>query len=149
MLRGRFPGPKLFQVVKEKRKAQVSKILVAKKVKTMASRAAPSKTVPPRKIGIVKVIRLSIKSGVQGTSEIELTLVKPVGVSKKISLRDAPSSSHGHHGGGAATAKASEWVACVVAFDNLSDDSSPDVCEAALPQESEELLLPPPPLMPG
>jgi hypothetical protein len=115
----------------------------------MASRAAPSKTAPPRKICIVKVIQPRIKPGVQGTSEIELALMKPVGVSKNFCLLDAPSSSCGHHGGGAATAKADERAACVVTFDNLGDDSSPDVCKVDLPQENEERLLPPLPLMPG
>jgi hypothetical protein len=62
-------------------------------------------------------------------------------------LLDVSSSSHCRHAGGAAVAKADERAARVVAFDNIGDDSSLDVHEAALPQESEE-RLPPPPLMP-
>jgi hypothetical protein len=135
--------------VKEKRKAKVSKKSVAKKAKTTASRAAPSKTAPPRKIGAVKVIWSRIKLTVQDTSKIELALVKPVGVSNFFCLLDAPSSSHGRRGGGATTTKAGEQTGHVAAFDNLGDDSSPDAREAALPQESEECLPPPPPLMPG
>jgi hypothetical protein len=86
---------------------------------------------------------------VQGTSEIELALAKPIGVSKIFCLLDALSSSHGHHGRGAATAKEGEQAAHVAAFNNLGDDSSSDVREAALPQENKECLPPSPPLMPG
>jgi hypothetical protein len=53
---------------------------------------------------------------VQGMSEIELALAKLVGVFKFFCLLDAPSSSHGHRGGGAATAKAGEWAPHVAAF---------------------------------
>jgi hypothetical protein len=134
--------------VKEKRKVEVSKKSVAKKAKTTTSRAAPSKTAPSRKIGVVKVIWSRIKLAVQDTSKIELVLVKPVGVSKFFCLLDAPSSSHGRRGRGATAAKADKQAAHVVAFDNLGDDSSPDVREAALPQENEECLPPPSPLMP-
>jgi hypothetical protein len=143
-----LPWTEAFLAAKEKRKAEVSKKPVAKKVKTMASRAAPSKMVLLRKIGVVKMVRPSIKLRVQGTSEIELAPAKPVGVSKKLCLLDAPSSSHGHRSGGAAIAKGSEWTTRILAFDNLGDDSSPNVREAALPQENKEHLSPPPPLMP-
>jgi hypothetical protein len=73
----------------------VSKKPAAKRAKTGTSRAAPSKTVSPlskvrpsKKIGVVKVIRPRVKIGPQGMSEIELVLVKPVGVSKKFCLLD-------------------------------------------------------------
>jgi hypothetical protein len=55
--------------------------------------------------------------------EIELALAKPVGVSKKFHLLDAVGSSHGPHAMGVATTHAAR----VVAFNNLSDDSSLDV----------------------
>jgi hypothetical protein len=93
--------------------------------------------VPPSKIVVVKMVWPRVKLGLQGTSEIELTLAKPVGVSKFFCLLDAPSSSHGHRGGGAAIAKVSERAARVVAFDNLGDDSSPDVREAPLPPRKQ------------
>jgi hypothetical protein len=78
-----LPKIEAFQTAKEKRKAEVSKNHIAKKAKTTASRAALSKMVPPRKIGVVKMVWLRIKIGPQGTSEIEWALTKPVGVSKK------------------------------------------------------------------
>jgi hypothetical protein len=70
-----LPGVEAFQAAKEKRMAEVSKKPIAKKAKTAASRAASSKTMPPRKIGIVKVARPRVKPEPQGTSEIELALV--------------------------------------------------------------------------
>jgi hypothetical protein len=81
----------------------------------------------------VKVIRLRIKLRVQGTLKIELALAKPVRVSKFFCLLDVPSSSHGRNSGGATAAKASERATHLAAFDNLGDDSSLDVHEAALP----------------
>jgi hypothetical protein len=64
-------------------------------------------------------------------------------------LLDASSSSHGPCSGCPTATKASEHTARVLAFNNLGDDSSPDVHETPLPQESKEERLPPPPLMPS
>jgi hypothetical protein len=139
-----LPGVEAFRAAKEKRKTEVSKKSIAKKAKTAVSRAASSKTMPPRKIGIVKVVRPRVKPEPQGTSEIELALA---GVSKFFCLLDVSSSSHCRHAGGAAVAKADERAARVAAFDNIGDDSSLDVRKATLPQESEE-RLPPTPLLP-
>jgi hypothetical protein len=102
----------------------VSTKLIAKKVKTVASRATPSKAVPLRKICVMKMVLLRVKLRPQGTLEIELALAKLVGVSKFFCLLDAPSSSLGPHGGGLAVTKAGEHTAPMAGFDNLADDSS-------------------------
>jgi hypothetical protein len=87
-----LPSGEASQTVREKRNAEVSKKPAAKEVKTSLVGATtsqvvppPSKTGPPRKISVVKVVHPRAKPGPQGTSEIELALAKPVGVSKKIS----------------------------------------------------------------
>jgi hypothetical protein len=71
--------------VKEKRKAEVSKKLIVKKAKRAMRQADSSKMVPPRKIGILKMVQLRVKLRPQGMSEIEFALTKPVVVSKTIS----------------------------------------------------------------
>jgi hypothetical protein len=144
-----FPKTKAFQAVREKHKAEVSKKLIAKTAKTAMSQVTPSKAVPPRKIGIVKMVWPRVKLRPQGTSEIELALIMLVVVSKKTCLLDAPSSSHGRHDDGLAATKADEHVAHVAAFNNMGDDSSPNIRVAPLPQEIQEERLPPPPLMSG
>jgi hypothetical protein len=60
-----------------------------------------SKAVPPlhksglgKKVGIMKIACAKTKPGPRGTSKIELSLVKPIGVSKKIHLLDLAGSSH-------------------------------------------------------
>jgi hypothetical protein len=83
----RLPKTEAFQAAREKRKAEVSKKPIAKKAKTFVSRATSSKAVPSRKIGVVKMVWPRVKLRPQGTSEIELALVKPVGVSKKLLTR--------------------------------------------------------------
>jgi hypothetical protein len=88
---------------------------------------------PPPQIGIVKMVRPKAKLRPQGTSKIELSLTKPIGVSKFFCLLDAPSSSHGPHDEALAMTKVGECAARVVAFDNLGDDSSPNVHETPLP----------------
>jgi hypothetical protein len=112
-------------------------------VKTGPVRATPSKAVPPpskigppRKISIVKVVHLRAKPEPQDTSEIELALVKLIGVSKKICLLDVPASSHEVRNKGPTTAYGGECIAHVVAFDNLGDDSSPDVRKTPLSQKN-------------
>jgi hypothetical protein len=142
-----LPGTEAFQATREKRKSEVSKKPIAKKVKTAPIWAISSKMMPLKRIGIVKMVRPKAKIGLQGMSEIELALAKTDGVSKQFCLLDAPSSSHSLRDGGPAVTKVSERTAHVVAFDNLGDDSSSDVRETPLPQESKELPSPPP-LMP-
>jgi hypothetical protein len=80
-----FPGSKASQATRDKQKAEVSKKPTAKRAKTGMSRATPSKMAPPlsrgappsskttplKKIGAVKVVCPRVKSGPQGTSEIE------------------------------------------------------------------------------
>jgi hypothetical protein len=128
-----LPRTKAFQAAREKRKAKVSKKPTAKRVKTASDWVTPSKTVPPKKIGIMKLVQPKAKLEPQGMSEMELAPAKPVGVSKKFCLLDAPSSSHGPRDSGLATTKVGERTARVVAFDNLGDDSSPDVRETPMP----------------
>jgi hypothetical protein len=110
---------------------EVPKRPATKKAKAGPSRAMSSKAVPPppksrpaKKIGILKIAHPKAKPGPRGTSEIELALVKPIGVSKKFHLLDATGSSHGPH----ATSITATHAARVSAFDNLGDDSSSDVC---------------------
>jgi hypothetical protein len=93
-----------------------------KKAKVAPPKAAPVKTAPPKKISIVKVIRLKAKPGPTGMSEIELVLAKPVGVFKKFYFSDIPSSSknlrvEGHR----AVQVVSERASHVISFDNLDD----------------------------
>jgi hypothetical protein len=105
------------------------------------SRPTPSKTVPPppksgptKKIGILKIAWPKAKPGSWGTSEIELPLAKPVGVSKKFRLLDAAASSHRLHTAGITTTHAAR----VRAFNNLGDDSSLDVHKTPLPAKMVE-----------
>jgi hypothetical protein len=116
----------------------VSKKLIPKKAKIAVIQAAPSYMVLPRKISVVKMVQLRVRLRLQHTLEIELALPKLVGVSNFFFLLDALFSSRGRRGRGAH----------VVAFNYLGNDSSLDVREAPLPQESEE-YLPPPPLVHG
>jgi hypothetical protein len=67
----------------------------------------------------------------RGTSEIELALAKPIGVSKKFHLRDNYSVSR------------------VRAFDYLGDDSSSDVRKTPSPERATEKCVSPPPLASG
>jgi hypothetical protein len=92
-----LPGTEASQAVTKKRKFEMSKKLATKKTKAIPSRATLAKMVPLKKISILKVIRPKAKPGPKGKSEIELALVKPVGVSKKFCLLDALRSSHGLH----------------------------------------------------
>jgi hypothetical protein len=78
-------------------------------------------------------------------SEIELALVKPVGVSKKFRLLDVVASSHELH----ATDVATTHTARVPTFDNLSDDSLPDVRETPLSEKMIEKRTSPPPSISG
>jgi hypothetical protein len=121
MLPAPFLAPKPHSQLLRKRKIEVSKRPVTKKVKAGLSRAMPSKEVSPppksgpaKKIGILKITHPKPKPGLHGMSEIELPLVKPIGVSKKF---------HGSH----STCDATTRAAWVPAFDNLRDDSLSDI----------------------
>jgi hypothetical protein len=108
----------------------------------------PSITGPSRKICIIKIARPKTKPGPQGTSRIELALVKLVGVSKKFCLLDvaAPSCMSPHRG---VAVTHIERAARVPALDNLGDDSWPDVCKAPSPKRITERCASPPPSMSG
>jgi hypothetical protein len=102
-------------------------------VKAILSRGMPSKAVPPppksgpaKIVGVLKIAHPKAKPGLSGTSEIELALAKPVGVTKKFRLLDAADSSHAPTP--PATGATTTHAAQVPTLDNLSDDSSPDVC---------------------
>jgi hypothetical protein len=165
-----LPGSEASQAARDKWKAEVSKKLAAKRAKTGTSWDTPSKTAPPlcrgapppsntapplskagpsKKIGVVKVICPRVKAGLQGTSEIELALAKPVGISKKFCLLDVAAPSHGLHGAGLSVAHAGERAARVASFDNLGDDLSPDVCQTPPPKKAGEKCAAPPPSISG
>jgi hypothetical protein len=78
--------------------------------------------VPPKKISVVKVVQSRVKPGPQSMLEIELALAKPVGISIFLLSRCT-----GPRDEGLTTTNVGERTAHVVAFDNLGDDSSPDV----------------------
>jgi hypothetical protein len=82
----------------------VSKKLAAKRAKIGTSQATPSKMMssspkmgPQKKIGVVKTVMPRARTELQGTSEIELALAKPVRVSKKFCLLDVVAPHHGPH----------------------------------------------------
>jgi hypothetical protein len=134
----------------------VSKKPAVKRVKTGPSRATPFKTAlppskmgPPKKISIVKVVQPRAKPGLQVMSEIELALTKLVGVSKIFCLLDLLASSHGLHDEGPAMAYGGERAAHVMAFNNLGDDSSPDVRNTPSPKRTREKRPAPPPSISG
>jgi hypothetical protein len=97
----------------------------------------------------VKVVDLRAKPEPQGMSETELALMRPVGVSKFFCLLDVPASSHGVHAEGPTVAYGGEHAARVMAFDNLGDDSSPDVCKTLSPARTREKCPAPPPSLSG
>jgi hypothetical protein len=70
-----------------------------------------------------------------------LALAKPVGVFKKFCLLGAAGSSHGPHTAGIAATHAAQ----VSAFDNLGDDSSPDVHKTSSPIRTLKRHGSPPP----
>jgi hypothetical protein len=150
-----FPRPKLgsaaSQSVNKKRKVEVAKKMAAKKVKAGMGWASSSRVVlplpkagPAKKVGVLKISWPKAKLGLRGTSAIEFALVKPVGVSKKFHLLDVAASFHAHVTGAAMTCAAQ-----VPAFNNLGDDSSPDVHEAPSLGNTMEKPVSPPPLVSG
>jgi hypothetical protein len=153
---GPLPDSEANQAAKEKRKVEVSKNPAAKRAKNSPIRATPSKappppskTGPPKKISIVKIVQPRAKPEPQGTSEIELALTKPVGVSKFFCLLDVPASSRGVRDKGPAMTYGSERTACVMAFNNLGDDSFPDVRKTPSPKRTGEKRLAPLPSISG
>jgi hypothetical protein len=91
---------------------------------------ADFESVPPRmspvsKVVVLKIARSKVKPGLRGTLEIEFALARPIGVSKKFHLLDVAASSHELHAVGTIMTR----TARVLAFDNLDDDSSSDVCK--------------------
>jgi hypothetical protein len=117
------------QAAIKKWKAEVSKKPIAKRMKAAPSQAPPSKA------------RLKVKPRSCGMSEIELALAKPIGVFKKFRLLDVAASSHRPRTMGVATSRAAR----VPTFDNLDDDSSPEVCKTPSPKQTiqEHTSLPP------
>jgi hypothetical protein len=89
-------------------------------------------------MSVLKVVHPRVRTGPRGMSEIELALVKLVGVSKKFCLLDVVAPSHGIHGAGLTIAHAGERATRVPAFDNLDDDSSPDVHKTHSPKKVGE-----------
>jgi hypothetical protein len=95
---------------------------------------------PAKKVGVLKISRPKARLGPQCMSEIELALVNPIGVSKKFCLLDVAASSHTRAAGTVATR-----TALVLAFNNLDDDSSPDVHVPPSPGKTMEQPGSPPP----
>jgi hypothetical protein len=71
-------------------------------------------------------------------SEIELAFAKPVEVSNFFCLLDVSASSHGVHDEGPDMAYSCERAARMMAFDNLGDDSLPDVHKIPSPKGAGE-----------
>jgi hypothetical protein len=69
-------GTDAFVVATKTRKINTSRKMATKKVKVALAKMAPAK-----EISVVKVIRSKSRPRPRGTSEIELTLLKPIGVS--------------------------------------------------------------------
>jgi hypothetical protein len=145
------PGSAASQSNNNKRKADVAKKLVAKKANTGLGQTPLSSMMPPppkvgreKKVGIMKISRPKAKPRMQGMSEIELALAKPIEVSKMFRLLDVAASSHFRTVGTAMT-----HTARVSTFYNLSYDSSPDVHEAPSQEKTMEKLLSLPPSMSG
>jgi hypothetical protein len=122
-----LPGSKASEAAIRKWKAEVSTKSAAKKVKACPSKTPLSRSAtPPPKPGpamnVVKMARPKAKPRLRDTSEIEWTLVKPIGVSKKICLLDVAALPHGPHASSATVVCATR----VSIFDNLGGDLSPD-----------------------
>jgi hypothetical protein len=71
--------------------------------------------------------------------------VKPIGVSKKFDLLDVAASSHGP----CTVSVAATYVAQVSVFDNLGDDSSPNVHKTPSPKRTGEKCASSPPSVSG
>jgi hypothetical protein len=137
-----LPGTEASQVATRKCKADMSKKAGAKKLKVVQiGKATPIKMVVKR--SVVKVTPLKAMPCPKGTSRIDFILAKPIGVSKKFCLSDVLGSSWSRRDEGH---RAIEIVAnrapCVISFDNVGDDSSPDFCEASPPKRVANIPLP-------
>jgi hypothetical protein len=104
----------------------------------------PPKVGPVKKVCVLKISLPKAKPGPRCTSEIELALVKPIGVSKKFCLLDVVASSHAHAVGTTVT-----HTAQVPAFNNLGDDLSPDVCKTPSLEWTTEKRVSPSPSVSG
>jgi hypothetical protein len=76
---------------------------------------------------------------------MELALAKPIEVSKKVRPSDVAASSQGPHAMGATMTRAAR----VPVFDNLGDDSSPDVHKTTSPTMMIGKCTSPPPSVSG
>jgi hypothetical protein len=145
------PGSTASQSANRKRKAVVAKKTAAKKAKAGSGPASSSRVVlpppkagPTKKVSVLKISHPKARPGPRGTSAIELALAKPLGVSKKFCLLHVAASSQARAAGVATT-----HTARVPAFDNLGDDSSPDVREVPSPGATMEKPASPPPSTSG
>jgi hypothetical protein len=100
---------------------------------------------PVKKVGILKIAQPNVKPSPQGTSKIELALVKPLAVSNKFRLLDVVASSQGPHTVGTTMIHATR----VLTSDNLGDDSSLDVRKTPSPERMVERRVPPPTMVSG
>jgi hypothetical protein len=102
--------------------SDMSKKATAKKPKVAPSgNTAPVKTAVKK--SIVKVIRLKAKPGLKCTSEMELILAKPIGVSNKIFLSDVPGSSQIRRDEGHRVVEMfGEQAPHMITFDNHDDE---------------------------
>jgi hypothetical protein len=113
----------------------VSKKLAAKKVKvglskTLLSRSPTPLPKPGLATNATKMARLKAKPGIQSTSEIELTLVKPIVVFKFFCLLVVAALPHAPLASSTTVVHAGR----VPTFDNLGGDSSPDTRATPSPE---------------
>jgi hypothetical protein len=118
----------------------VVKKSTAKKAKAGLGRASSSRVMSPlpkagptKKVSVLKISHLKARHGPCGMSATELTPVKHLRVSKKFCLLDVAASSQAR-----ATGVVMTCTGWVPAYDNLSDDSSPDACDAPSPGATME-----------
>jgi hypothetical protein len=141
------PSSVASQLANRKRKAEVATKQTAKKAKAGSSRASSSRVVPPspkegptKKVSVLKISHAKAQPGPRGTSTIEFALAKPLEVFKKFRLLDVVASSQAR-----ATGISTTHTTQVLAFNNLDDDSSPNVLEAPSPRAAMEKHASPPP----
>jgi hypothetical protein len=79
-----------------------------------------------------------------GVAHLLICYYRTIGLSKMFHLLDVAASSHTHAMGAAATR-----TTRVLAFDNLGDDSPPDVHKTPSPERLLEKCVSPPPSVPG
>jgi hypothetical protein len=122
-----LPGTEASSMATRKQKDDMSKKATAKKLKVaQSSKAMPTKTIAKR--SIIKVIHPKAKPRPKGTFEIELILVKPIRVSKTFCFSDVLDSFKSQCDEGQRMVEnVVEQAPRVITFDNLGDDSSPDI----------------------